>query len=401
MVTSFAVSPVEPAPYNHRQWDGHAPNAATNLVSSRKEFKQEGCGEVLQESPLEHGGENTYATSNGFVLGVVRAYNEHHHLVLRPDDVWLAIMTQFGLYANANAEMLRHSLVKHDGKKELVVMDVGSLRTVDYGRLASRFIGEMEDHLVDPTLGEWVLPGFSTTTDHDRIVGSVVMMATMKKFFDFKMMLSCGIPTVTLLGTVEDWVAIRTRVDALLQYGPQMTEWVGLLSPILDQFVNAAKGTVDTIFWQRICNYIAGGSGPSYLSGWITAFSVFDADGKWQGSERIIRRSQMNLLRIDEKTGNYVGFPDEASEFPVIEIGDVSPGYLTVDVTIDDNGVEYKSLMFAGHMSYAVQRGDTIVPQLTWAIALKTGKPGKSEEEELIDALRKIAASIDPVLHVV
>ncbi|KAF0687044.1 Aste57867_21183 [Aphanomyces stellatus] len=383
MVT-FAVSSVAPAPYNHRQRDGPAPSTAANHLSSLKEFNQEGCGEVLQASPLEYGGKNTCATSNGFVLGVVRAYNEHHHLVLRPDDVWLAIMTQFGLYANANAEMLRHSLVKHDGKKELVVTDVGSLRTVDYGRLASRFIGEMEDHLVDPTLGEWVLPGFSTTTDHDRIVGSVVMMASMKKYFDYKIRLKCGIPTVTLLGTVEDWMAIRTRVDALLQYGPQMTDWVELLSPVLDQFVNAAKANVEKSFWQRICNYIAGGSGPSYLSGWITVFSVFNTDGQWQGSERTIRKSKKNAFRIDEKTGEYIKLDAEMSEFPVLEIGAVSPGYLTVDVTIDDNGVEYKSLMFAGHMSYAVQRGDTIVPQLMWAIALKPGRSPKCEVGELI-----------------
>ncbi|KAF0687043.1 Aste57867_21182 [Aphanomyces stellatus] len=353
MVT-FAVSPVEAAAYTYREWEGQ-PGNAVNAVSTLKEFKEEHCGEILQASPVDDGGKNLYPTSNGLVMGVVRAYNEHHHLVLRPDDVWLAIMTQFGLYVNANAETLRHSLVKHDAQKELVVKDVGTLRTVDYGRLASQFIGKMEEHLVDPALGEWVLPGFSTTTDHDRIVGSVVMMATMKKYFSYKMMLMCGIPTVTLLGTVDDWVAIRSRVDALLKYGPQMTEWAQLLSPILDHFVAAAKGNADKDFWQRICHYTAGGSGPSYLSGWISAFTVFDADGKWQGSERVIRL-------WDEET---------ASEYPVVEMDKVAPGYLTVDVTIDDNGVEYKSLMFAGHASYAVEKENTIAPKLMWALALK------------------------------
>ena len=43
------------------------------------------------------------------------------------------------------------------------------------------------------------------------------------------------------------------------------------------------------------------------------------------------------------------------------------PGYLTVDVTIDDNGTEYDALMFAGHMAYSI--GDnkaSIAPSLSW-----------------------------------
>ena len=32
---------------------------------------------------------------NGFVNTLIEAYNSHHHLVLRPDDVWIAILGQF------------------------------------------------------------------------------------------------------------------------------------------------------------------------------------------------------------------------------------------------------------------------------------------------------------------
>jgi hypothetical protein len=46
-------------------------------------------------------------TGNGFVNAVIRAYGHHHALVIRPDDVWLSILTQFSFYVNANAELLR------------------------------------------------------------------------------------------------------------------------------------------------------------------------------------------------------------------------------------------------------------------------------------------------------
>jgi hypothetical protein len=34
------------------------------------------------------------ASQNGFVMGIIRAFQQDLHLVLRPDDVWLAIITQ-------------------------------------------------------------------------------------------------------------------------------------------------------------------------------------------------------------------------------------------------------------------------------------------------------------------
>jgi hypothetical protein len=44
---------------------------------------------------------------NGFVDTVITAYNAHHALVIRPDDVWLAILSQFNLYVNSHPELLR------------------------------------------------------------------------------------------------------------------------------------------------------------------------------------------------------------------------------------------------------------------------------------------------------
>jgi hypothetical protein len=58
---------------------------------------------------------------NGFVNGIMRAFQQDLHLVLRPDDVWLAITTQFSFYVTRHAEKLRAKFAKYDGKKELMV----------------------------------------------------------------------------------------------------------------------------------------------------------------------------------------------------------------------------------------------------------------------------------------
>ncbi|EQC40322.1 hypothetical protein SDRG_02223 [Saprolegnia diclina VS20] len=240
-------------------------------------------------------------------------------------------------------------------------------------------VDKMDEHLVDPSLKHWVLPSFSTTTDHDVIVASVVLMATMKKYFTYKFSLCCGIPHVTLLGTVDDWQDIRRRLDKLSTYGKRMQQWTTMLAPILDQFVAAAKGQADVEFWDRICSHEGGGSGPSYLNGWISVFCVFNDKGEWQGDKMtdtvLLRRPEANPDDWFDVVETEVTY-----DYPLVDMQDIPPGYLTVDVTIDDNGTEYKALMFAGHMAYSI--GDnkaSIAPSLSWAIALKNGERIKSE----------------------
>ena len=42
---------------------------------------------ISEESPVA-------PASNGFVDSVFKAYAEHHHLVIRPEDVWFSILIQ-------------------------------------------------------------------------------------------------------------------------------------------------------------------------------------------------------------------------------------------------------------------------------------------------------------------
>ena len=58
-------------------------------------------------------------TNHGFVDACKLAYSEHHHLIIRPDDVWIAIMTQFASYMSSHGEEIRETFVSHGGKKEL------------------------------------------------------------------------------------------------------------------------------------------------------------------------------------------------------------------------------------------------------------------------------------------
>jgi Domain of unknown function (DUF4419) len=98
----------------------------------------------------------------------------------------------------------------------------------------------------------------------------------------------CGIPSITLLGEKEDYDSILQRTERLAEFGEEPRFFARLLQPVLkefgDAFDAAASGRVpNEDFWGRICHYQAGGSGPSYLGGWIGAFCVWGEKGEWQG----------------------------------------------------------------------------------------------------------------------
>ena len=58
------------------------------------------CAELLQSSFSKSSGisPDSFAgietQHNGFVNSVIQAYNGHQHLILRPDDVWIAVLGQ-------------------------------------------------------------------------------------------------------------------------------------------------------------------------------------------------------------------------------------------------------------------------------------------------------------------
>lgn len=258
------------------------------------------CDEVLQSfigSGPDASSNDLVSADTGLVATVLAAYNNHHALVLRPDDVWIAILVQFNFYVNAHAEELREKFVAHKGKQEVVVKAVGTRYTVDFGSLAAQMTGEMDKFIVDRMLKEWILPRFSTTTKNDTVVAAVTMMATLKQYFSYTFELRCGIPRVTLEGEKADWEEILRRAARLKEYGKETAAWYTLLEPVLVRFVlafDAPEAEENLDFWQRVAHIDNNGSGPDYLSGWITAFCAFNADGKWIGSP-IDEVSTLNL----------------------------------------------------------------------------------------------------------
>ncbi|KAL8777590.1 MAG: hypothetical protein Q9213_007798 [Squamulea squamosa] len=327
--------------------------------------ESKGCQELLQSSYGSKIPSAINASRNGFVKGAINAYNNHHHLQLRPEDVWFAILSQLSLYINAHAEKLRGLFVSHGGKKELRLEYIGTRYTVDYGVFAKQMGEVIERHVVDPELRRWMMPAFTTTTEHDTIIASILLMGSCQEYFEYTCGIVCGLPSVTLLGDRADWELILTRIEKLKEYGEEPTQFYTLLKPVLSRFVKSFNNPTDKeiiSFWNRIASEFDEGSGPTYYSGWITAFCFWNKDGKSMYDPEGYRPGgEKSALRLD------------GASYHVIDSDTVPPGYTSVPVKLDDNGVILKARMVAGSLAqrYTSSRDegsslDTIQPESSW-----------------------------------
>lgn len=229
------------------------------LFKTTKIFQDNIKGDVLQSSGSSTSSDHKTeffapGYTNSFVGTVIKAYNDHHNLVLRPDDVWIAIQVQFSFYLNKYAEQLRSKFVRHEGQKELVVNMGGTMRHGDYGLFTQRMVETIDSHLVDDQVKDWMMSCFSTTEPVDKIVAAVLVMSSMQQYFKYTCCFECGIPSVKLLGTVDDWKLLRTKVERLIHYDVQghMTWWRDQLLPIMDEFILSVQGKPNLDFWDKI-----------------------------------------------------------------------------------------------------------------------------------------------------
>ncbi|KAL9059705.1 MAG: hypothetical protein Q9162_001006 [Coniocarpon cinnabarinum] len=236
------------------------------------------CEAVLEGSIYDiHPSKCIYASTEGLVGTAIKAYNEHLHLILRSDDVWI-----LSFYVNAHSEELRGLFVEHEGKKELKIV----VQKQPYGHF-EKFISLMskriEEEIVDGSFREWLMPEFSTTLPNDRTVCSVILMGTLKNYFSYTCSLECGIPTVTLMGEKSDWELLRSKLWRLGTLGEEPSIWSKQLDKVVTGMISTFDGdkaSEAVSFWSKIAHYNDHMSGSEYYQGWITGFCFWSNSGK-------------------------------------------------------------------------------------------------------------------------
>jgi hypothetical protein len=188
---------------------------------------------ILISSQVDQSNSKIYPYSDSFVRGAIEALGQHQHLVIRPEEVWFPILIQMNYYMNAHANdaEFRQIFVNHEGKQEMVIVDDSWYEAI------SQFRFEMQKRVKTDWILDWMTPNFTLTTESDRMTANILMMGLMQAYFGYTAGVTCGLSSVTLLGTSRDWEILLTKLDRLKDFGKEPADYGKRLRPFLSRFV--------------------------------------------------------------------------------------------------------------------------------------------------------------------
>ena len=291
------------------------------------------------------------------------AFSQHRPLVLSPDMIWITIIQGLSQHVRNNSEALRHKFVEHARKMELQVTRDDILEgspenaweevVADFSVLLEGKLGQKYESLI---------ANFSTTGSVERTVCQIALMDVFQPYFTYSLKCICGIPSVTLEGSPSDWLALRKKIEFLVDY--DLEWWVKDLRIILDEFQHAANGNYNRSFWLNIYKQTSR-YGASIINGWIVRLIPYLKN--WS-------------------SGNYsVINPEIGKPFPVLDLSeskeDDHEGIVTtnlipsgisqvpVKVSFVQSGAKQLMLFVAGFIGIEQdERTLALRPKLGWAI---------------------------------
>jgi len=335
----------------------HQPKTPWYVKSDSETENKEVNYRLEQSSDLP---KNAVATSfnnrNLFVESALMAFRDHYPLKITPDIIWITIMQGFARHVDKNAEKFREKFVSHEGKKVIRIFRDSFVkgRVNPWENVFPEFCEKIQENLVNPEIKTLVECNYSTTGEIDKVVSQIALMDTVKNYFDYKVCTQCGIPEIELAGDIDDWMKLRENAEKLMG-DFELDFWLQHLLPILDKFVAAFKGDIDTKFWGSIAKLHStyGSGGSTYLNGWIQDFFPYLKNGtenrclgSWKAEFNKKPGSEDNSLRRYYATGG-------------MEYSDVPCGLNTAPFEWEYLGQSI-NMHFIGAISAVVQDQDSL-----------------------------------------
>lgn len=226
-------------------------------------------GAAVESCSRFHGKLVAGLRSHPLIGALHAAFSSHRPVVLSPDIIWLTLTQGLAHHINVNVEQLRHHFVRHEGKLQIIVRRDDFIKGSPenpWPEVFAKFSAAIHEHISDAH--GLIVADFSTTGPVERAASEVVLLDAMQAFFSYEVHTLCGIPSIVLEGTAEDWQKIASRAREFSRF--DLDWWIEPLQPILDEFVAAAEGNANRKFWESIYKWQGPkGSGSPHVTGWV------------------------------------------------------------------------------------------------------------------------------------
>lgn len=307
---------------------------------------------------------------HGFFAGAFTAFADHHPFTMKADHIMQLVLEGWSQHVEMFAEPLRQKFVFHQGKKVIRLrrddFEKGNPNN-DWSRVFDEFCTQIKASttagLYDIVSGE----PFSTTQPNEQMARNISLMSLTKHYFDFRFSTCCGFPSITLEGTLDDWILLKRKVSKLKDFMMDdfASKWLPALDSIIDQFIHAYRGQVDKLFWSSMVKHYStfGSGGNTYITGWINILFPYLA----KRENQLAHKTWSELQKYVESNGG----PHHANGPSVDDFGHF---FCAAPVIWEyfDNEIP---LTFKAGFVGSTQDESTgmITPQISWAITEQQG----------------------------
>lgn len=225
-----------------------------------------------------------YIDRNTFFMAFMLAFTSHYRLVLSPCAVWQVILSGFTIhmrFTEAGKRIFNEEVVDNDEKPTLSVRRddfIYEREDNPWEEVFEEFCEQIQGYIIHESFLDTVKSDFSTSGPTELAASHITLMGACENYFDYELITMCGIPQVTLLGTQEDWVRLRSKTEELLtkfMLPEDGAPWWRCLEPVLSEFVEVHNGREPNIdFWKKAFKKTEPRrSGESdKISGWFNIF---------------------------------------------------------------------------------------------------------------------------------
>ena len=266
-----------------------------NLFKKRKSFIDNKTGREMfldQNEPLEifhytldTNEEKIFShEKSSLIQGLIYAYKNHYPITVTPDMIWILILQGFSRFMEKYENLVRERFVNFTGKKDLKVerLDYSpqSATKEVWDGIMKEFVEKIGKNVGQETIDNLEC-NFSTTSPAALVTSQVSIMSAMKQYFTYRVLMAgCGISSITLEGSLQDWEKIKSKLEFLSTKA--LKWWTKHLIPIIDNIIATkkyynSKGKLSKElieFWKGMIRLKGKGDmyDPHMVNGWIVKF---------------------------------------------------------------------------------------------------------------------------------
>ncbi|CAL4157138.1 unnamed protein product, partial [Meganyctiphanes norvegica] len=236
---------------------------------------------------------------------------------------------------------------EHEGKKKLEVIVGPTLSNINYNWLFSQFSKGIRANVKIPSFVDIIQNDFSSSTDEQTMISQIMLMSSVKNYFEYGFSTACGIPGVEMKGTEEDWVKLVDKINKLeklltpINKQLHLKEMFNTTKTVFANLLDTYKGNPNIEWWGNILSWNQrwGSGARSYWSGWFPEF-----------------------FGASDRPGDLIHFPSDLVTVPV-HISDFNN-----PPPVEDNGI-----LVAGIVGFNVEereRAPVVEPKHAWSLLL-------------------------------